>query len=165
MRRPLHHRLLVPPGRRTGRPGAGRRRRHPRRRRRAHAGRRAGALIETEEGFWADTGANSAALVRAAGDVGLGINWDPANSLCGGDHPYPDGYEALAGLVRNVHFKDARATPAGGEFVADGEVGWAGQIAALKRDGYGGYIAVEPHLAPSVRSVRTALERLRGLIG
>ncbi len=122
-------------------------------------------LVETEEGFWADTGANSAALVRAAGDVGLGVNWDPANSLCGGDHPYPDGYEALSGLVRNVHFKDARATPGGGEFVADGEVDWAGQIAALKRDGYEGYIAVEPHLAPSVRSVRTALERLRGLIG
>ncbi|MCB1990596.1 MAG: hypothetical protein R3D25_13460 [Geminicoccaceae bacterium] len=46
--------------------------------------------------------------------------------------------------------------------MADGEVDWAGQIVALKRDGY---IAVEPHLAPSVRSVRTALDRFRGLIG
>lgn len=47
----------------------------------------------------------------ATGDVGLGVNWDPANSLCGGDQPYPGGYEALSGLIRNAHFKDARATP------------------------------------------------------
>ncbi len=121
-------------------------------------------LVETEEGFWADTGANSAALVREVGEAGLGINWDPANALCGGDVPFPDGYEALRGLIRNVHFKDARRTPAGGEFVALGEVDWRGQIAALSSDRYDGFIAIEPHLAPSVAAVRNALERVRGLI-
>lgn len=68
----------------------------------------------------------------------------------------PDPQRALQGR---------EGDPTGGEFVADGEVDWAGQIAALKRDGYAGHIAVEPHLAPSVRSVRAALDRLRSLIG
>jgi sugar phosphate isomerase/epimerase len=122
-------------------------------------------LIETEEGFWADTGARSARLVDQVGDPGLAINWDPANSFCEGDVPFPDGYAAVRRHVRNVHFKDARRLPGGGgEFVALGEVDWKGQIKALVADGYSGGITLEPHLEPMVPAVRQALERLRGLI-
>ena len=64
-------------------------------------------LIETEEGFWGDTGARTAALIEAVGAPGLAVNWDPANSFCEGDIPYPDGYEAVRRHTRNVHFKDA----------------------------------------------------------
>src|SRR5690606_36807192 len=46
--------------------------------------------IETEEGFWPDTGVRSAALVERIGDPGLGINWDPANALIEGERPFPD---------------------------------------------------------------------------
>lgn len=122
-------------------------------------------LVETEEGFWADTGARSAALIESIASPALGINWDPANALIEGDIPYPDGYAALKHLVRNVHFKDARRYPDGTwELLADGDVEWAGQIAALAADGYDGAIAVEPHLSPSVASTRAALGRLRSLI-
>jgi sugar phosphate isomerase/epimerase len=122
-------------------------------------------LVETEEGFWADTGTRSAALIERVGSPVLGINWDPANALIEGDVPFPDGYAALKHLVRNVHFKDARRYPDGTwELLADGDVDWAGQIAALAADGYAGAIAVEPHLSPSVASTRAALARLRSLI-
>jgi sugar phosphate isomerase/epimerase len=122
-------------------------------------------LVETEEGFWADTGARSAALVERVGHPSLGINWDPANALIEGDVPFPDGYGAVRRHVRNVHFKDARRYPDGSwELLAKGDVDWRGQIAALKADGYSGPVAIEPHLAPSVASTRHALDRLRSLI-
>lgn len=122
-------------------------------------------LIETEEGHWANTGARSAALVERVATPGLAINWDPANAAIDGDVPYPDGYGALRHLVRNVHFKDVHVSPGGAwELVAEGDVDWAGQIAALAADGYRGAIAVEPHLSPSVASTRNALARLRSLI-
>jgi sugar phosphate isomerase/epimerase len=122
-------------------------------------------LVETEEGFWADTGARSAALIERVGNPSLGINWDPANALIEGDVPFPDGYTAVRRHVRNVHFKDARRYPDGSwELLAEGDVDWSGQIGALKADGYCGPIAVEPHLAPSVASTRRALARLRALI-
>jgi sugar phosphate isomerase/epimerase len=122
-------------------------------------------LIETEEGFWADTGERSAALVRAIGHPALALNWDPANSFCEGDRPYPDGYAHVRNLVRNVHFKDARRFADGHcAFVADGQVDWKGQIGALIADGYRGCITLEPHLEPMVPATRQALERLRALI-
>lgn len=122
-------------------------------------------LIETEEGFWADTGARSAAVVAAIGAERAGINWDPANSFCEGDDPYPPGYAALRQYVRNVHFKDARRDADGrATFVADGAIDWQGQITALARDGYSGAIAVEPHLERPVAAVRHSLKRLRSLI-
>lgn len=124
-----------------------------------------GVAIETEEGHWANTGARTAALVAATGAVNLGVNWDPANALIDGDVPYPDGYGAVRGLVRNVHFKDVAVEPDGRwRIVEDGGVDWPGQIAALLADGYDGPVALEPHLAPSVASCRRALARLRGLI-
>ena len=122
-------------------------------------------LIETEEGFWGDTGARTAALVEAIGADRIAVNWDPANSFCEGDVPYPDGYAALRPHIRNIHFKDARRLPDGGAaFVADGEVDWRGQIDALVGDRYDGFIAVEPHLERPVKAVRDSLRRLRSLI-
>ena len=122
-------------------------------------------LIETEEGFWGDTGARTAALVEAVGTPGLAVNWDPANSFCEGDIPYPNGYDAVRRHIRNVHFKDAaRDSDGRANFVAEGDVDWPGQITALRRDGYDGFIAIEPHLQPRVAAVRGALERLRGLL-
>lgn len=122
-------------------------------------------LVETEEGHWANTGARTAELIEAVGSDALAANWDPANALIDGDVPYPAGYDAVRRHVRNVHFKDVIRHPDGSwNIAAEGQVDWTGQIAALKADGYGGAIAVEPHLSPSVASTRDALKRLRTLI-
>ena len=122
-------------------------------------------LVETEEGHWANTGEASRRLAERVGNAAFGINWDPANALIDGDVPYPDGYEAVKAHIRNVHFKDAHVYPDGEwELVADGQVDWKGQIAALARDGYAGAIAIEPHLSPSIAATRAAFCRLCGLL-
>ena len=123
--------------------------------------------VEAEHICWGDTGVRTAELVRRVGHPALGINWDPANAYrAGEDHPYPEGYAAVRDLVRHVHYKDAATDARTGVrgFVFDGVVDWAGQISALKRDGYQGYISVETHVRPKVESARRSVERLRALI-
>ena len=46
--------------------------------------------------------------------------------------------------------------------LADRDVDWADQVMALGEDGYAGCVAMEPHLWPSVASVKT-LSRFNAL--
>jgi sugar phosphate isomerase/epimerase len=121
--------------------------------------------LEVEAGFWGDTGQRTAQLIQAVGHPALRINWDPGNAIEAGDVPYPDGYTHVRGQVAHVHFKDARRLSDGTTaYSLDGDVDWAGQIQALARDGYAGFISVETHLQPKVASAQHALARLRRLI-
>lgn len=122
-------------------------------------------VLENEAGFWADTGARTAQMVRAVDHPNLRINWDPANAYFAGEQPFPQGYTTVRGLVGHVHFKDARRQGAGEpQYAVQGDIDWAGQIQALASDGYDGYISVETHMRPKVESARLALERLRALL-
>jgi sugar phosphate isomerase/epimerase len=121
--------------------------------------------VETEDGFWADTGQRTAAIVNMINHPALRVNWDPGNSFCAGETPYPDGYNYLRGLVRHVHFKDARRQVNGSaDFVLDGQIDWKGQIEALRQDGYEGYVSVETHLRPKIAAARAYFERLKQLL-
>ena len=121
--------------------------------------------IEVESGFWADAGKHTAEIIRAVDHPALLVNWDPGNAFHAGDDPYPAGYEAVRPYVAHVHFKDIQRSEQGQyRYVVEGAIDWAGQIAALQRDGYTGYISVEPHMQPKVSSARALLSRLRGLI-
>lgn len=121
--------------------------------------------LENEDGFWADTGARSARLLRAVNHPALGLNWDPGNAFFACDQPYPHGYEEVRGLIRHVHFKDARREQLGEAcYAVDGEIDWAGQLRALALDGYDGWISIETHMRPKVSAARTSLERLRSLL-
>jgi sugar phosphate isomerase/epimerase len=121
--------------------------------------------LENEDGFWADTGARTAGIVRAVNHPSLGVNWDPGNAFFAGDDPYPDGYREIRGLVRHVHFKDARRDQAGSPYCAvEGQIDWAGQLQALARDAYDGWISIETHMRPKVMIGRESLERLRLLM-
>lgn len=121
--------------------------------------------IENEAHFWADTGAQTAAMLTAIQHPALRANWDPGNAFEAGDRPYPDGYEHLRPYLAHVHFKDARRVEAGRvAYALDGEVDWAGQLRALVNDGYTGFISVETHLQPKVSAARAALTRLRRLL-
>jgi len=121
--------------------------------------------IEVEADFWVDTGSRSAAILKAVDHPGLGINWDPGNAFVAGDTPYPDGYEAVRDYVRHVHFKDVTRSADGTySHVVDGQIDWDGQIRRLIADSYQGYISVETHMRPKIRSARAVLQRLRNLI-
>jgi sugar phosphate isomerase/epimerase len=110
----------------------------------------------------------SADVCRRANHPALGINWDPGNAFIGGeDDVFPGGFELARPWIRHVHFKDGRLHPLTGEreWVVDGTIDWAGAFAALKADGYAGYVSIETHVRPKVASSLRLLHRLRGLIG
>jgi sugar phosphate isomerase/epimerase len=43
-------------------------------------------------------------------------------------------------------------------------IDWSGQIKALQKDQYSGFISVETHMQPKIRSANDALQRLRQLL-
>ena len=98
-------------------------------------------LLENSASCWGDTGEHVAALARAAGAY---VTWDPGNAQAAGDRPFPDGYAAVRHMVAHVHCKNWRPE-AGWVDINAGLVDMAGQVAALKADGYTGYFCVEPH--------------------
>lgn len=75
--------------------------------------------------------------------------WDPGNLPFDpeGEHPYPEGYGLLRGRIAHVHLKDAVGKGADARAVCLGEglVDFPGQLAALERDGYRGYLSLETH--------------------
>jgi sugar phosphate isomerase/epimerase len=109
----------------------------------------------------------SADACRRVNHPALGINWDPGNAFIGGeDDVFPSGFELARPWIRHVHFKDGRFDPVTGEreWVVDGIIDWAGAFAALKQDGFDGYISVETHVRPKVASSLRLLRRLRALV-
>jgi len=110
-------------------------------------------LLENEAICYGDTGLRAAALIRAVGHANLKLNWDPGNSVSAGSPcPYPDEYEQIKDLVAHVHVKDMGRRDGKVVTVAPGEgiIDWSGQLAALRADGYDGFVTVETHFGPKV---------------
>jgi len=132
----------------------------------AHLAEREGftLMLENEAGWWADTGANTAKIVRDVGSKFLKINWDPANAFSAGEVPYPAGYRFVKKYVSNVHvkrvFKDIEGKT---RYLTTrkGAIDWQGQIQALAKDNYTGYIAIETHLEPKIKESKKCLEILK----
>jgi sugar phosphate isomerase/epimerase len=120
-------------------------------------------VVENEHICWADSGENTARIVRQINSPALRINWDPGNAFSAGEIPFPNGYEAVRGLVAHVHVKDARQVGRHAyEWAIDGQIDWRGQLKALGQDGYRGYLVIETHVRPKVASARATLVRLQG---
>ena len=75
--------------------------------------------------------------------------WDPANALVSGAIPFPDDYSKLPPeRIAHVHAKDCRITGDQKHTwveLGTGDVDWKGQMAALIRDRYRGWISLETH--------------------
>ena len=98
-------------------------------------------VLENAASIWGNTGAN---LALIAGNLGVGVVWDPGNACASGEISYPDGYECVRDLIAHVHFKNW-TDEKGNVAIMDGKVDMAGQVAALKADGYSGSYCIEPH--------------------
>lgn len=117
--------------------------------------------VENEPACVIGTGAELATFLQRLDDAlepelpaHVGALWDPGNALAiGEERPYPDGYGALPkDRIVHVHLKDLGRKPASyGTFVpiGQGRIDYRGQFTALKRDGYGGNLVLEPHYAPA----------------
>ncbi|HYN89646.1 MAG TPA: sugar phosphate isomerase/epimerase family protein, partial [Ardenticatenaceae bacterium] len=110
-------------------------------------------LLENEREIVGDTPARCHALLGAIEDEHLRFAWDPANFVqVGVARPTESGWPLLGRYVAHVHVKDASladgSVRAAGE--GDGQVGEL--LSALRRTGYHGFLALEPHLVAAGRS-------------
>lgn len=103
-------------------------------------------LHENEKGIYGDTIARNVDLLESINDTHFQAVFDPANFIQCGQTPYPDAYEALRPWLRYIHVKDAELD---GQVVAAGEgaARWPELLQRLRRDGYAGFLSLEPHLA------------------
>lgn len=104
--------------------------------------------LENEHACNIATGAESARLLNALVHPNLKLVWDPANALCSGENPFPEGYSKLQkDRIVHVHLKDCHMEghkPVWGP-LGTRAVDWKGQIAALRTDGYTGWLSLETH--------------------
>ena len=121
-------------------------------------------MLENEPRWWTDTGENTAKIVRDVNSKVLKINWDLANAFSTGEVPYPVGYKFVKDYVINVHVKRAFKDKEGKiRYLTAGKgvIDWQGQIQALARDNYSGYIAIETHFEPKIKESKKCLEILK----
>jgi len=104
--------------------------------------------LENEYACNVGTAAESARLLQRVSNDHLQLIWDPANALILGDTPYPTGYRLLpTERIAHVHVKDCVIRDGRAVWGPVGEMGidWAGQIGALREDGYRGWVSLETH--------------------
>lgn len=116
-------------------------------------------VLENEHACYIGTGAEAARIAGAINSPSLKIVWDPGNAYFAGELPYPTGYEAVRPWMVHLHIKDGWMvqTPDQGLrpqwcVVGEGEIDYVGQFAALKRDGYQGFVSLETHYVPKTGS-------------
>ena len=124
--------------------------------------------VENEHACCLGTGAQTARVLAQIASPFVGAIWDPGNAFMDGEHAYPTGYEALREFIVHVHIKDA-AVPAGAAapvwtVVGEGEIDYAGQFAALRRDGYKGWLSLETHYSGHSTKEASSRACLEGLL-
>jgi L-ribulose-5-phosphate 3-epimerase len=104
--------------------------------------------IENEHACNIATAHDTARILAAVDQENLQVVWDPANAFVSGEEPFPGGYQLLESKrIAHVHAKDCTLEGHKPIWCAlgEGDIDWKGQFAALKQDGYSGYIHLETH--------------------
>lgn len=118
-------------------------------------------VLENQTGTYADSGAASAAIVKAVGHHALKINWDPAASLLCGEDIFA-AYQAVQRNLHSVRVRDLRQQ--GGSFnpvlPGDGQARIVDLMNALAADEFPGQILLDPGLSPRLEGSRAAYESL-----
>ncbi|HUB22887.1 MAG TPA: sugar phosphate isomerase/epimerase family protein [Streptosporangiaceae bacterium] len=106
---------------------------------------------ENEKEIYGDVPERCADLITTVDSPALRATFDPANFVQCGIRPFSDAYPVLRPYLVYLQVKDALA--------ASGEVVPAGQgdgelretLAALREEGFAGFMSLEPHLAQAGR--------------
>lgn len=104
-------------------------------------------LHENEKGIYGDTAERCRDLLTSINSFRFRAIFDPANFVQGKLRPFTDCYPLLKEYIEYCHIKDAmladgRVVPAG---EGDGQV--RELLAELKKEGFEGFLSLEPHLA------------------
>lgn len=104
--------------------------------------------LENEHACNIGTAAETARVLQAIDTPSLQVVWDPANAFVSGENPYPGGYRSLPpNRIAHVHTKDCHLdghTPVWGP-LGTRSIDWKGQLDALAKDGYRGWLSLETH--------------------
>jgi sugar phosphate isomerase/epimerase len=127
--------------------------------------------LENEHACYLGTGAQVGRVLAEIASPAVRAIWDPGNALMDGELPFPNGYDAVKPFVTHVHVKDVVMKPGASQpewtVVGGGQIDYRGQIAALRADGYPGYLSLETHWSGAgskEASSRACLEALRELM-
>jgi L-ribulose-5-phosphate 3-epimerase len=104
--------------------------------------------LENEHACNVGTGEEASRVLAHLDHPALKLLWDPANASILGEKPFPNGYQTLdKKRIAHVHAKDCFVKDYKPEWGPVGEmgIGWRGQIDALRRDGYDGWLSLETH--------------------
>ncbi|HEY1577933.1 MAG TPA: sugar phosphate isomerase/epimerase family protein [Terracidiphilus sp.] len=107
-------------------------------------------LLENEMACNTARAEEAVETLRAVPEHNFMLNWDPGNAATfPNSEPFPKGYDLLPKKrIGHCHAKSVTRKPDGKwEWapVGEGVVDWAGQLAALKRDGYRYAVSLETH--------------------
>lgn len=107
-------------------------------------------LLENEMSCNTATAEEAVATLRAVPESNFMLNWDPGNAATfPNSEPFPRGYNMLPKKrIGHCHAKSVvRKADNKWEWAAvgNGVVDWAGQLAALQRDGYRYAVSLETH--------------------
>lgn len=107
-------------------------------------------LLENEMACNTATAEESAAALHAIPESNFMLNWDPGNAATfPGSEPFPRGYNLLPKhRIGHCHAKSVIRKPDGKwewAAVGTGVIDWAGQLAALQRDGFRHAVSLETH--------------------
>ena len=104
--------------------------------------------LENEHACNIATASETARVLEMVKHPSLMVVWDPANAYVAGENPFPVGYALLpANRIVHVHAKDCHLEghkPIWGP-LGTRAIDWKGQVAALLRDRYAGYLSLETH--------------------
>jgi len=104
--------------------------------------------LENEHACNIATANEAARVLEQVNHPNFKLVWDPANAYVARENPFPDGYALLPkNRICHVHAKDCHLeadTPIWGP-LGTRAIDWKGQIAALERDGYSGWLSLETH--------------------
>jgi len=124
--------------------------------------------IENEPSTFVGNGRELALFLNRLGSRNVKAIWDPGNDTFdpSGEIPYPDGYRHVRGRIVHMHVKDGVRRGAEGRYegapVGEGDVDYLGQLRALKKDGYRGYLSLETHWRPKKKLTEEQVTRPGG---
>jgi hypothetical protein len=120
-------------------------------------------LLENEGSCNIGTSAEAADILKLLPSRGIGLNWDPQNTLGLKEIPFPDGYELLPKKrVLNVQFKGKGVMPDSTE-----KLDWRTILQRLEKDGYKGKVGLETHIFDGtlIAAAHTSMKEMMRIVG
>lgn len=129
-------------------------------------------LHENEKEIYGDTATRCRTLLDAINSPALRMAFDPANFVQVGVKPIQEGWPLLAEYVTHIHIKDAVFADGGVRPAGMGDGGIPELLSILAKQGYHGFLTLEPHLKiagpaggfSGEAGMRTAAGALRDLL-